>query len=67
MKRQEDYHDIDIDELIKNLPEVKPRKSMLPALVVVLTIITIILIIIVNFFLPSKKANINPINYHEVL
>ncbi len=59
-------NNIDIDELIKNLPEVKERKSMLPALVISLIIITIILIIIVNVLPKPKKVN-SYNNYKEVI
>ena len=51
MKRKltkEEVEKLDIDELIKNLPEVKPRKSKLPYMVIALIIVTILLMILAN-------------------
>lgn len=45
---KEEIENLDIDELIKNLPEVKPRKSKLPIVVIALIIITILLMLLVT-------------------
>ena len=43
---KEEIEKLDIDELIKNLPEVKPRKSKLSYIVVALIIVTLLLMLL---------------------
>ena len=43
---KEEIEKLDIDELIKNLPEVKQTKSKLPYVIIALIIVTLLLMVL---------------------